>query len=112
MIMSFERRYEAIKQVVEWVLTDLRQLCRPTSLHEYVLNLLVDIRNDTVSGEKISISPVERQHLYTKSEQELDRVYNIITSDFFYNEVTKRRKKLCMSNLKHCMFENQESYVY
>ena len=110
--MSFQQRHDAIKQVVECVLTDLRQLCCITSLHEYVLNLLVNIMNDTVDSQICTIPLVERQDLDAKSEQELDHVYSIVTSDFFYNGIKKKRKKLCMKNLKHCMFENQEVYIY
>ena len=108
--MSFQRRYDAIKQVVDWVLADLHQLCCPTSFQQYVLNLLIDITNDTVGGQNCSISLLERQGMDTESEQKLDNVYTIVTSDFFYNEVTERRKKLCMNNLKHCIFENQMEY--
>ena len=110
--MSFQRRHDAIKQVVEWVLTDLRELCCLTSLHEYVLHLLVHITDDIVDCQNLSFVSGERQDLDTKSEQELDYVYTIVTSDFFYNEVSKKREKICMSNLKHCIFENQEVYVY
>jgi hypothetical protein len=109
--MTFQRRFEAIKQVVQIVLTDLSKLSCLKSVQEYVLSVLVQIDNDiAISDRNLDLS-VNRHILDIKSEQELDNVYRIVTSDVFYQDVTAGCKNLCMNNLQHPMFENQDSYM-
>ena len=109
--MTFQRRFEAVKQVVEIVLTDLSKLACLKSVQEYVLSVLVQIDNDIGTSDRNMDLSVDRHILDTKSEQELDNVYTIVTSDVFYQDVTKGCKILCMNNLNHPMFENQDSYI-
>ena len=110
--MSFQQRHDVIKQVVEMVLTDLRELCCLTSLQEYVLHILVQITKETIDDQNLSFFSVERRDLHIELEEELDYVYTIVTSDFFYDDVTKSKKNLCMHILKQSIFENQEVHIY
>jgi hypothetical protein len=110
-IMTFQRRFEAVKQVVEIVLSDLSKLACIKSVQEHVLSILVQIDNDIGTGDRNMDPLFDRHILDTKSEQELDNVYTIVTSDEFYQDVTEGCKNLCMNNLKHPIFENQDAYI-
>ena len=105
-------RHKVIQRVASYVRTDLDRQCFPTYLQEYVLDRLISIDSKLVISERYPSVPIDRHALNMHAEPELNKMYNIVVSDFFYTNATSGCRILCMSNLKHSMFEKHESYEF
>jgi hypothetical protein len=108
--MTFQRRHEVIHRVATFVLADLDRQAFPTYLQEYVLDRIISIDSSLVQREKYTDTPIDRHALNMHAEPELNKMYNIVTSDFFYTNASSGCRILCMSNLGHVMFQKHESY--
>ena len=108
--MTFQQRHESIKRVVSIVKTDLERQALHTSLQEYVLYSLISIDSSLIVHDRYVDLPIDRHILNTMAEPELNKMYNIVMSDFFYTGSTRRCRKLCVRKLKHIMFKEHESY--
>ena len=110
--MTFQRRHKGIQRVASYVRTDLDRQCFPTYLQEYVLDRLISIDSKLVIAVKYPSAPIDRHTLNMHAEPELNKMYNIVVSDFFYINATSGCRILCMSNLGHVMFQKHESYGF
>jgi hypothetical protein len=103
-------RHRVIQMVVTFLRTNLDRQALPTNLQDYVLDRLISIDSSLVMCERYSDTPIDRHALNMHAEPELNKLYNIVVSDFFYTNATSGCRILCMSNLKHVMFQKYESY--
>ena len=103
-------RHRVIQMVVTFLRTNLDRQALPTNLQDYVLDRLISIDSSLVMCERYSDTPIDRHALNMHAEPELNTLYNIVVSDFFYTNVTSGCRILCMSNLEHVMFKKHESY--